>query len=103
MTSHSSPPIPPEVISTEGFQDRLLELVVCTVIREPSGPSETLRVLQAYNTGPAQVRDAMDQVLVWLSGYTLASIAALVHAQQAGLSARDYADLVDAWRKSARQ
>jgi len=103
MTSYSSPPIPPDVISKEGFQDRLLEMVVCTVIGEPSGPSDTLRVLDAYNAGSAQVRDAMDEVLVWLTGYTLASLAALVHAQHEGLAAGDYADLIDAWRKKARR
>jgi hypothetical protein len=103
MTSYCSTPIPGDVISKDGFQDRFLEQVVCRVIGDPSGPSDTLRVLRGYNAGPAQVRDAMDEVLVWLTGYTPASLSAILHAQQAGLSLSSYADLVEGWRKAARE
>ena len=49
-----------------------------------------------YNTSGPSERDAIDAVFVWMTGYTLATICAMVVTP----NGKDYERTIEKWRKA---
>jgi hypothetical protein len=54
-------------------------------------------IFRRYNSGSAAERDAIDAAFVWMTGYTLATISAMV-ATPDGV---DFEETLEEWRKAA--
>ena len=68
------------------------ELAAC----DAPSTSDTAMIFQRYNSGGPAERDAIDAAFVWMTGYTLATICAMVVT----LDGKDYERTLKNWRRA---
>lgn len=102
---YKSPPIPSEVYEDEEFM-----LSFTTHLRQlheadsPS-PGDQRRIFEVYEEATPRERQAIDYAFTWLTGYTLATLAAQVQVSR-GIRSRDrnpVEGLLTKWRKKCRR
>ncbi len=91
----NSPPIPAALLDAERAW-RIHEKAMEVAINDAPSTGDILKALERYSIESPAIRDAMDVVAVWFTGYTLASIAARA------LAAGDPDETLQDWRRRAR-
>ena len=80
MTSRllwNSPAIPESAFEDDDALDALTERVLELHLSDMPSSNDRRAIFHRYNEGTPQEREAIDAALVWLTGYTLATIAAM--------------------------
>ena len=70
--------IPEEFLSDENFLMEFKSKFSYVVMSDDSSPKDLRRLLRAYNEASLDEREAMNEVFVWATGYSLPNIAAKV-------------------------
>jgi len=91
----NSPPIPDDLLDQEEFPLKVMEKAQELMSTDAPSSSDLDAIFARYNASTARERDAIDAAFVWFTGYTLASIAAMVEAADPS----EYEDVLDEWRR----
>ena len=91
----NSPPIPDDLLEQEEFALKVMEKAQELMSTDTPSSSDLDAIFARYNASTAHERDAIDAAFVWFTGYTLASIAAMVEAADPS----EYEDVLDEWRR----
>lgn len=90
-----SPPIPNDLLDQEDFPLKVLEKAQELMSTDTPSSSDLDSIFVRYKASTARERDAIDAAFVWFTGYTLASIAAMVEADDPS----EYETVLQEWRK----
>jgi len=91
-----SPKIPDDVIDDEETLWDIRSKVDELAADDAPSSSDTAMIFRRYNSGSPAERDAIDAAFVWMTGYTLASICAMVVTPRG----KDFERTLDKWRKA---
>ena len=92
-----SPRIPDEVIEDDTTLWDIRAKVDELVGDDSPSTSDTAAIFHRYNSSTPAERDAIDAAFVWMTGYTLASICAMVATPKGG----DFELTLEDWRRKA--
>lgn len=92
----SSPRIPDEVTADDDFLWEVRAKVDELSGDDSPSSSDTAKIFHRYNDASAPERDAIDAAFVWMTGYTLASICAMVVTP----NGKDFERTLEKWRKA---
>ncbi len=90
-----SPAIPEDLLNQEEYAFHVMEKAQELMSTDTPSPSDVDAIFGRYNAASSLERDAIDAAFVWLTGYTLASIAAMVVADVPS----EYEEVLDQWRR----
>lgn len=90
-----SPPIPDDLRDQEEFPVKVMEKAQELMSTDAPSSSDLDAIFARYNASTARERDAIDAAFVWFTGYALASIAAMVEADDPS----EYETVLEEWRK----
>jgi len=93
-----SPRIPDDLIDDDDILRDIRAKVDELAADDSPSTSDTAMIFRRYNSSSPAERDAIDAAFVWMTGYTLATICAMV-ASPEGI---DFEETIEEWRKSAR-
>lgn len=94
-TLWNSPRIPSRLLHEEFVIDVRTKVDELGAADEPS-ESDLLALFHRYNESTTEERDAIDAAFVWITGYTFATICAMVVTP----GGKDYERTLDKWRKA---
>lgn len=77
----NSPRLPDDLLEDEGFPWRFLEKAGELSATDTPSTNDVACIFDRYNASTVHERDAIDSAFVWWTGYTLATIAAMVEAE----------------------
>lgn len=92
----SSPRIPQAIVDDSDFAWEVRAKADELSIEDSPSSSDTAMILHRYNVSSPQERDAIDAAFVWMTGYTLASICAMVVTPEG----KDFERTLEKWRKA---
>jgi len=92
-----SPKIPEEVVEDEDLLWDIRAKVDELSADDTPSSGDTANIFHRYNSGSPAERDAIDAAFVWMTGYTLASIAAMVATPEGA----DFEQTLEEWRRKA--
>ena len=91
----NNPPIPDDLLDQEEFPLKVMEKAQELMFTDTPSSSDNNAIFSRYNASTAHERDAIDAAFVWFTGYTLASIAAMIEADDSS----DYEGVLQKWRR----
>jgi hypothetical protein len=91
-----SPRIPDDVVEDDDLLWDIRAKVDELAADDSPSTSDTAMIFRRYNSGSAAERDAIDAAFVWMTGYTLAAISAMV-ATPDGV---DFEETLEEWRQA---
>ena len=90
-----SPAIPNDLLDQEDFPLKVMEKAQELLSTDSPSSSDIATIFGRYNASTAHERDAIDAAFVWFTGYTLASIAAMIEADDPS----EYEGVLQKWRR----
>jgi hypothetical protein len=90
-----SPRIPDEVVGDDELLWEIRAKVDELAADDSPSTSDTAMIFRRYNEAAPAERDAIDAAFVWMTGYTLASITAMVATPDGG----DFEETLEKWRR----
>ncbi|HKS17235.1 MAG TPA: hypothetical protein VJU16_07975 [Planctomycetota bacterium] len=91
-----SPRIPDDLVDDDDILWDIRAKVDELASDDSPSTSDTAMIFRRYNSGSPAERDAIDAAFVWMTGYTLASICAMVATPKG----KDYEHTLEKWRKT---
>src|SRR5688572_15781300 len=91
-----SPKIPDEVLRDEDLPWEVRARVELLAADDSPSSSDSAVIFNRYNEATPGERDAIDAAFVWMTGYTLASICAMVVTPKE----KDFERTLEKWRKA---
>ncbi len=91
-----SPRIPDDVVEDDDLLWDIRAKVDELASDDSPSTSDTAMIFRRYNSGSAAERDAIDAAFVWMTGYTLATISAMV----ATPDGEDFEETLEEWRQA---
>ncbi len=92
-----SPAIPESAFESDDALEAVTAKVVELQFSDTPSPSDLRSIFYRYNESTAGERDAIDAAFVWMTGYTLATMAAMATSKNG-----DHEGVLKLWRKTAR-
>lgn len=92
-----SPGIPDEVVKNDDLLWDIRTKVDELAADDAPSTGDTAMIFRRYNSATPGERDAIDAAFIWMTGYTLASIAAMVATPKGG----DFEETLEGWRRKA--
>jgi len=92
-----SPRIPDEVVEDDDMLWDIRARVDELAAEDAPSSGDTAKIFHRYNSGSPAERDAIDAAFVWMTGYSLASISAMVATPEGG----DFEQTLEDWRRKA--
>lgn len=90
-----SPRIPSEVVGDDDLLWEIRAKVDELAADDAPSTSDTAMIFRRYNDATPAERDAIDATFVWMTGYTLASITAMVATPDGD----DFEETLEKWRR----
>ncbi len=91
-----SPRIPDEVVNDEDMLWDIRAKVDELAAEDNPSTGDTAAIFNRYNSARPAERDAIDAAFVWMTGYTLATICAMVVTPEGD----DFEETLEEWRKA---
>lgn len=91
-------PIPERLLSDKTFAWRVREAVTSEIMSDAPSQGDVDGIFLRYNESSPEERDAMDAAFVWMTGYTLRTLAARTVVGEGG----DYTKEIGKWDRPKR-
>lgn len=91
-----SPRIPDEVVDDDDLLWGIRAKVDLLAAEDEPSAGDMSALFRRYNSSAPEERDAIDAAFVWMTGYTLATICAMVVTPDGN----DYEKTLEKWRRS---
>jgi hypothetical protein len=91
---YKNPSIPDAILDQDDFMEKFLAMLDHQHSTDSPSSSDLMSIFGRYNAASPKIRDTIDAVFVWFSGYSLTSLAAMAVARPTD----EYTDLVTMWR-----
>jgi hypothetical protein len=92
----NSPGIPTAVLQNENSLWNIRCKVQLLAMDDDPSPSDVAALFHRYNSSTPAERDVIDAAFVWMTGYTFATICAMVVTP----NGKDYEQTLEKWRRS---
>lgn len=90
----NSPAIPESAFESDDALDAVTERVLELHLSDMPSSNDRRAIFHRYNEATPEEREAIDAAFVWLTGYTLATIAAMAVS-----GSGDYEKVLAEWRR----